>query len=411
MKKSIVLTLSLLFCFLSCNKNSDENNSELKTIADIKNSVIKSNNEFTFSLFQEINNQEEPAENIFISPLSIYYALSMAANGANGKTAEAFKDVLNLQEADHQAFLDAIDELYNDLIPNNDKVVLEIANSLWIRENFTVKDTFIWETEDYFNAEVRTMDFTNPDALGIINGWIEDKTHGKITKMLSNISPDAVLFIINAIYFNGKWKYAFNDSSNKVSNFYINDETTSQVDFMNREAMLDYYENDLFQSVQLPYDDTNYFMTIILPKQDNSANDFVALFDNDRWNEIQSNSVVTDVFLTIPKFKFSYGTKSIKQELIDMGLSVAFSGEADFSRISNESIFISDVFHKAFVEVNEEGTEAAAATIIEIDLVSAGEDQPPVTKYFNANRPFIFAISEKKSGSILFIGKVNFPAQ
>lgn len=402
----LVLNSLLVCAFLmgACSTTEKEDVTPVDQV--LKSDIVESNNSFSFNIFNEIVSNEATDKNVFISPLSMYYALSMAGNGANGDTYLAFSDVLGWDSYEKQSVLNSMKVLFDELIPNNPEVVVEIANSLWPNENFYVKEDFISESQNYFNAEVKTLNFLAPGAVDLINDWIADKTDDKITDMLDQISPDAVLYIINAIYFNAIWKYQFEDTSNYQAPFLKIDDTHQDVTFMQQKAPLKYLYTDDFSSVKLPYVDSNYIMTVYLPNQGSSTNSFLEEFTAQNWKLWNDSFEYKDVTLSLPKFKFVFGTRLINKELIDLGLGIAFSPAlADFSNITDQQIFISRVLHKAFVEVNEEGTEAAAATIIEFENTSIEPNQVTLS----INRPFIFTITEEKSQSLLFMGRVAFP--
>jgi serpin B len=401
---TIFLLAFTLFNVLSCTDNeSNPNNIPVET-SETKAAIIESNNNFAYKIFSSLINNDDDGTNIFISPLSMYYALSMAANGANGETYESFKQALG-HDFNKEEMLEDIKGLYEQLILNDNKLVLEIANSMWADEAFNLKEKYSEELVQYFYSEAQRLDFAKTESVDIINNWIAEKTHNKIRKMLNEISPDEVLFLINAIYFKGDWLYTFNEEANTRSNFRKENNTDISVDYMNQKSDFYYFSNTTYSAVQLPYMDTNYVMTVFLPGLNKSTNDIVNLMSNGEWNKICNEFITKTVSLSIPKFKFEYGVRNIKNELIDIGLSVAFTSNADFSGISDLDLKISRVLHKAFIDVNEKGSEAAAATIVGVELTSIDTNQV----YFTADHPFIFTISEKSTNTVLFIGKVAEP--
>ncbi len=401
---SIILLAIFLINFTGCSESETDKNGDTP-LSETKAAIIESNNDFAFNIFNTLIENDDPGTNLFISPLSMYYALSMAANGAKGETYNAFKQTLGYNY-EMEEMLQDIKSLYEQLIVNDDKLIVEIANSLWTDQSFKVKEKYNTDLTDYFYATARSLDFGSPESVNIINEWIEEKTHEKIQKMLDAISPDEVLFLINAIYFKGDWQYTFNEDDNTQLAFHKEDGTSTKVEFMNQRTDISYLNKGEYSAVKLPYADTNYFMTIFLPGGNKTTDDVLDILNSEEWNGIQSKFVKQDVMLSIPKFKFEYGVREISKELKEMGLSVAFSGHADFSGISDLGLAISRVLHKAFIDVNEKGSEAAAATIIGIELTSVGGSEQV---YFVADHPFIFTISERKTNSILFMGKVAGP--
>jgi serpin B len=400
---SIILLAVFLINFTGCSESETDSNGNTP-LSGTKAAIIESNNDFAFNIFNALIENDDPGTNLFISPLSMYYALSMAANGAKGETYNAFKQTLGYN-SEMKGMLQDIKSLYEQLIVNDDKLIVEIANSLWTDQSFKVKEKYKTELTDYFYAAAQSLDFGAQESVDIINDWIEDKTHGKIQNMLNAISPDEILFLINAIYFKGDWQYSFNKDDNMQLAFHKEDGASTEVEFMNQRVDISYLKKGTFSAIKLPYTDTNYFMTIFLPSGNKTTDDVLDILNSDSWNRIQSEFVKQEVSLSIPKFKFEYGVREISKELKEMGLSIAFSDYADFSGISDLGLAISRVLHKSYIDVNEKGSEAAAATIVGIELTSMNPEQ--IT--FAADHPFIFTISERTTNTILFMGKVSEP--
>ncbi len=336
----------------------------------------------------------------------MYYALSMAGTGADGETKQDFVKILGWENKTESEILSSMQELYQSLMPQQTGVTLEIANSLWARQGAPIKQEYKTQTQEYFDAEVRELDFGSPEAVDVINSWIEVKTNNLIEDMLDAISPDAIMYLINAVYFNGNWKYEFKEDDNYEAPFTKADNSTNNVEFMKQKTNLQFLSNDLFTSVKLPYTDSNFYMKILVPKYNVSVNDLITEITIDNWNNWNSQYAMKSVTATIPKFKFTYGTRNINDELQALGLLKAYSSrDADFSKITDVQIFISRVLHKAFIEVNEKGSEAAAATIIEFENTSAGDGSNSYS--ITADKPFVFAICHEPTNSIMFIGKVE----
>lgn len=402
-----LLWISLLFAGYSCAEsiNGDKDDTKIpEAPAEIKTAILESNNSFAFEMFSQIKQNDDADENIFISPISIYYALSLAANGSNGDTYEAFDNVLHYASG-REAIFEHIHILSDYLVSGNDIITLEIANSIWSHIDFPVKPKFQTDAELYFNATCRELDFTDLSSLDTINSWIEEKTHDKIRKMLTEISPETVMFLINAIYFKADWLKEFNEESTYESNFRPETGEEYLTDFMSMKEQLPYYENDTLTAVKLAYADSNYSMVVMLPKSEYSSDDLIWHLNNKNWQKMMSGFNKEEVNLMLPKFKFTYGVRKLKKELVDMGLGIAFSDEADFSNISYMPVQISNVLHKSFIDVNEKGSEAAAATVVIFEYTSINNS----AKYFTANHPFIFAICEEQTNTILFMGRVSKP--
>jgi serpin B len=384
--------------------NSLENlnlNSKLTT-KDAK-IIIDENNKFAFDIFKEVA-KAETKDNFMISPVSLSLALGMAYNGSDGETKTAFDDVLN-----YRTSLLKVNEFNKNLITklssNADGSVMEIANSIWIKENFPVKNEFIGLNNDYYSAEVQNLDFSNPSSVDIINNWVSGKTHDKIPTIINSISEDAALFLINALYFNANWKYEFESKNTHSNSFFNNDSETTQVEMMSQTATFLHTQNELFSSVILPYKKDKFSMVILLPNAEKTTDDIITEMNEEKWSSWLNSYDSADVALTMPKFKLDYKNK-LNDELTNLGLGVVFTNSADFSKISDIKLLISYVLQKTFIDVNEEGTEAAAVTIIGFETTSAGGGN---NKIFNVNKPFLYIIKENVTGSICFMGKVGAP--
>jgi serpin B len=409
MKTKIFLTIIVsVILFSNCSKFDTENSKTNKDLVAVKSAIVDANNIFALNIFKSVCANDSLSTNVFISPMSIYYALSLTGMGARSETFNAFQATLGQEGFDRQTMLDAIAGLYNDIIPADNKVTVEIANSIWPKEGFPINQGYIDTARLYFKADVQNLDYSSPDAVNILNNWIEEKTHGKIQKMLSELPSDVVMALVNAIYFKGDWKYQFDDTSNYSGSFLKEDGSQEEVTYMKQRADFNYTENSMFSSIKMPYVDSNYCMVILLPNAGKTTGDILAQLNDENWSDWMNSYSYQKVNVAFPKFKYSYGTRELNQELKDMGLSVAFSDMADFSGITDRSVKIDQVLHKAFIEVNEKGSEAAAATVVTIIETTAGPGENK-EKYFEANHPFVFTICEKKSNSILFIGKLAYP--
>ena len=366
--------------------------------------LIESGNDFGLELFKNILADAESDENVMISPLSVSLALSMAYNGAEGETKIQMEEVMKMTGLSVDQINDLNKKLVAALLAHDASVTLEIANSIWYRNDFTVRPDFIGVNQKYYDAEVSSLDFTDPDTKDVINGWVADKTHDKIMDIVDQISPESFMFLINAIYFKGNWKWEFDPKSTYEGAFYVTDDETVPVSMMRQELNLNTLNNELFSAIELPYGKGNWSMFIFLPRNNVVLDELTDELDSDKWDSWMSGfSPSKEVDITIPAFTFEYET-SLKKALISMGMEDAFTSAANFNGIlEGGGLQVSDVKHKTFIEVNEEGTEAAAVTSVEIELTSVGN-------YFNANRPFLFVIVEKSSNTILFSGRLSNPS-
>ncbi len=410
MKKYFIYIATLMISsglLSSCEKSDNPPDNESPEIElHLKSAeIIEADITFGFELFREVYNLSEE-DNLMISPLSVSYALGMTYNGAAGTTLEAFTDVLHFDDLTSQEVNESYKDLMGQLVTLDDQVEFSVANSIWYKLGFQVLSEFIATNQEYFDAAVEEIDFSDPQTVEVINQWIEDKTNDKIQDMLDFIPPDAVMYLINAIYFNAQWKYEFDKDKTYEDNFHLEGGSVHPSDFMMVNGNFNYTSNEDFQAVELPYGDSAFSMVVMLPGGGQTVSDLVAVMDTEHWDSWFENATMTDVQVELPKFK--YGFKSLLNDpLCNLGLDVAFSGAADFSRIrASGGLFISRVIHQTFIDVQEEGTEAAAATIVEI-LETASPGGGPVI--FKADKPFLYLIKENSTGAIIFMGKVGKP--
>ncbi len=365
--------------------------------------IVESDNRFGFNLLRALS-KDEGSNNVFVSPLSVSVALGMTLNGAHGETYDAMKTTLELNGLSETEINESYSSLIELLRGLDPKVVFEIANSIWYRQGFQAEQDFLDANKDFFDSEVRELDFSDPESVEVINGWVDEKTHGKIEKILEDIDPGTVMFLINAIYFNGTWTYEFDPDDTEERPFANAVGEPSSVPMMAQQAELAYFETDRFQAVDMPYGDSLFSMSVILPRDPADLEAIIEDLDQATWNDWTTRFAPQDVSLRLPRFKLEY-EKTLNDILIAMGMGVAFDGgRADFTRIRRSGgLWIDYVKHKAFVEVDEEGTEAAAVTVVAI-VECAGCGGSHVSMH--VDRPFLFFIREQHSGTILFAGKV-----
>ncbi len=370
--------------------------------------VIDSANAFAFDLFKPILADAKGDENIMISPFSITSALSMTLNGASGETFEAMKKTLKLDGSTLEQINDTYLKLMTEMVPVDERVVLEIANSVWVEKRLSVKQKFMDDVQNWYKAEARGIDVTDPDAVDIVNGWIEEKTHDKITDMLAYLDPELAMLLINAVYFNGKWRYQFDKADTKEEPFNVTPTSPKTVPMMHQEENLKAVKDNNLTIVDVPYGQGNYSMLIVLPDAGISTSAVVEALTPSKWNEwmdlLENNTHIVE--LSMPKFKYNY-KRVLNDDLKGLGMGIAFSDWADFDNISDQQLQISRVIHQSFIETNEEGTEAAAATIVEMIRTTSGTG-PSVWK-IDLDRPFMYFIHETSTGTILFMGKVGDP--
>ena len=371
--------------------------------AEKLNSLVDSLNKFSFDFYHNIS--ENKNENIFFSPYSIFVALSMAYEGARGNTSAQMYNLLNFFQND-SATQGSFAKIYNLLNQKQTGYKINTANAFWIQQNYPFLPDYINILENYYLAEANELDFSeNVEAAKIINSWIENQTNGKIKDMIDPgaLSEFTRLVLTNAIYFKGLWENPFDPKYTSQADFNINSSETIKVDMMSlSDSTFNYTETDELQFLKLPYQGNDLSMIVILPKENNVSivDSLLNTVNIEDWN---SSLNETKINVDIPKFKFKteYNLNNI---LTKMGMIDAFSEDyADFSGMDGtKNLFISDILHKAYVEVNEEGTEAAAATAV---IITTGM----TTTTFNADHPFVFLIQHESTGAILFMGKIMNP--
>lgn len=404
--KNILILLILIspLLLIQCSDTSTNPNT-IENLTQVQKKVVESSDLFGVKLFKQINSIEGDS-NIFISPLSVTMALGMTLNGAGSTTYEAMQSTLEFKGLSKEDINLAYRGLIDLLSDMDSKVLFQIANSIWYRNSMVFENEFLETNKKYFDAEVEGLDFGDPNSVKIINNWVNDNTNGKIPKILESIPAEAVMYLINAIYFKGTWKYEFDPNDTMTDNFYLVNGEIANCEMMNMSNNFNYYSNTDYQILDLPYGDGSFSMTIILPNTNKSIGDIIHILEPQHWADILQNLTEREGTIAMPKIELSYEIK-LNDVLKSLGMEVAFEPfRADFTNLYRPGgCYISKVKHKTYVKINEEGTEAAAATIVQIDRLSAGN----TGFYMKMDHPFIFMIREKKSGTILFIGKIMNP--
>ena len=317
-----------------------------------------------------------------------------------------YKQTLGFDERSIEQVNQAFHNLVAYLLSLDPDVTLEIANSIWHERSRRFHEEFISHNRDFFDAEVTGLDFGDPGTVDRINGWVNDKTHGKIKDIVTPpIDRDMVMFLLNAIYFKGSWTNEFDPEHTSDDFFHPRNGESQAVKMMYRKQEFHYYEDSAVQVVELPYGGKRFAMTVILPRPDLDIDQLVRQLETTQLNRWLGYLPERDGRLYLPRFKLEY-EETLNDILISLGMTKAFLPfQADFSGMSDDTLFIDEVKHKSYVEVNEEGTEAAAVTSVGMALASAVmEELPPFE--MRVDRPFVFVIHEKVSHSTLFVGKV-----
>ena len=366
---------------------------------------------FAFKLYNQVKDPSA-GKNTFLSPTSIMMALAMTYNGADGKTRQAMAQTLELQGLS----LDEVNRVFADLKSTLDasdpKVQLQIANSLWAREGLTLKPTFVKRNKDYYEALTTSLDFSSLHAADTINSWVSKNTGGKIEKIVDIIPPETVLYLINAIYFKGQWQFEFNKGATKPDVFKLPGGAQKEVPMMSQARDFPYFKGQDFQAVALPYGSGRISMYIVLPDDPEGLKKFQEKLTAENWATWMNSFRATPGDLKLPRFQIEWES-SLVDALTNLGMAEAFDpARANFSEMADLASgvrpYISEVKHKAWAEVNEEGTEAAAATSVGVALTSI--HIPPKPFSMKVDHPFFFVIQDNRTGVVLFMGSVANPS-
>lgn len=367
--------------------------------------LVDANTRFGFKLFSEILKQQ-PNQNIFVSPTSVAIALAMTYTGASGETQQAMAKTLELQGMPLTEVQQAYANLRLTLENPDPNVKLSVANSLWARKDIDFKPEFLQTNQKFFGAQVTDLDFTDSQASQQINQWVSQKTNGKINQIVDRLQPDDLLFLVNAIYFKGNWSAEFNPRLTQQRPFYLSRGQKTHP-MMSQTGDYRYLETNEFQAISLPYSQGRFSLYVFLPKPNSTLNTFYQQLNPQTWEQWMRQFRKRDGTIVLPRFKLEYGIE-LSNALKALGMGVAFDAQtADFSAMSAVAAKIDQVKHKTFVEVNEEGTEAAAVTSVGIRATSI--QMPTEPFQMTVDRPFFCVIRDNQSGTVLFMGSIVNP--
>ena len=381
--------------FLILPSASAQTNSALEKVAGSYNS-------FGLKLLAQTR-QSVPGKNVFLSPAGLAFALSMAANGAQGETLRQILATLQL-EAGAPDLNEANQALLEHLSKLDPKIKLEIANSLWTARDAKIKPAFLAVIRQSYQAEVASVDFGKPTTAQKINAWCSDHTHGKIPKMVQPPLDANRLILLDAIYFKGDWTVPFDKKLTRDLPFTLGNGQNVTHPRMSRTGDFEYHEDDVFQAVRLPYAGRAVSMYVLLPKK--SLDEFLQNLTMANWEQWIAHLHFRKGTVELPRFKLE-NEYDLKEVLQALGMPVAFTRQANFHSISDEPLYIDWVRQKSYVDVNEEGTEAAAVTGIGMRAMAVRQEEPPFRMV--VDRPFFLAIRENQSGAILFLGAIVDP--
>lgn len=407
----VFICLLILLLAIGCGKDNESEKPDDQPVhvnVEDYEQLIEPNNILGFSLLDKVEPDEKG--NIFISPTSALTALLMAYNGAEAMTKKEMEEALKLDGLTVDEMNKANRALVDMLTKDSEGFELSIANSIWLNEEYHFTEPFEKKAIDYFDAEISEINVSDNASVNRINNWVNDSTNGKIEEIIeAPLHPDMVALLINALYFNGKWAHEFDEANTENSIFYTPDDD-KDIPFMMLEGELEYMENEMVQAVKLPYGKGEMNMQVILPNEGVTLDEVAIEMNAESWKELQTQFKETNGIIKLPKFQIEYET-ILNESLQQLGINTAFDNkEADFSQMIEEEapLWIHEVKQKTFINVNEEGSEAAAATSVEMRTTSAiiGDDF-----YMEVNRPFLFTISMEDSNTILFIGLISSPEQ
>jgi serine protease inhibitor len=361
---------------------------------------VNQDNAFAFELLKSTI-AESNQSNVFVSPLSVSIALGMAWNGAQGETKTEMEVAMKMAGLSTDEINDYYKIMQSTLPTIDPSTKLSIANSLWYRQGFPVKNDFLKVNSDNFGAYVRELDFAKTWAVDTINKWCSDKTNKLIPTILEEIPQESMMYLVNAVYFKGIWRNKF-DKKETSERYFTNElDQKSKVNTMYQKDAFAYYSDELAQYVDLPYGNKAFSMTVILPAENKTTSDVLNSLTAENWTSTLDQLHQREILLYLPRFKVE-NKFTLNNGLQAMGMKLAFTENADFSKISDIKLFISKVIHKTYVAVDEEGTEAAAVTAFEFTSTSI-----PTYPIVDINKPFLFVIRENSTGVILFIGKMG----
>ena len=379
-------------------------------VRTVQKPLFTSTSKFAFKFYSQLR-KEDANKNVFVSPSSIILALAMTYNGAESKTREAMARTLEIEGLPLNDVNTGLADFQRDVRNADPKVQLKIANSIWARQGFTLKPDFIERSKQHYSAEVTSLDFDSPDAATKINSWVKNKTDNLIESIIDRISSDQMLFLINAIYFKGQWKTEFEKAKTKDDDFQLATGQQKKVPMMSQSGQYRYLKGEDFQAVSLPYGDGRVNMYVFLPDKGTTLEQFQTKVTFENWEAWMKNLRFERGTMMMPRFKVEYEIQ-LNDALKALGMTEAFDPDrADFSGIAainaGVRLYISEVKHKAFAEVNEEGTKAAAVTSVGMSTTSMQVPREPFT--MKVDRPFFFAIRDDATGAVLFMGSIVDP--
>lgn len=386
----------------------EDNTPNLRSLTSAERQTVSGANDFAYRAFGALR-QAKPGDNLCISPLSIAAALTMACNGADGTTKEAMKQTLGVASQTDAEVNESFQGLFSLFRGLDKRVAFSTANSVWYAKKYQLQAPFVQTNQTYFGATVQPVDFSSPSAKDAINNWVVTNTQGRIQSILDNTSEDDRLYLLNAIYFKGAWTYRFDQALSKPEAFHYEDGSTKNVSFMTlRQGRYRLHQEARLGVIDLPYGNRQFSMTLVVPQGTATLGEVASQLSSSQLAKWLAASDTIGTELHLPKFRLEY-KQELKECLAQLGMGIAFDdSRADFSRMlagNARGLAISQVKHKTYLEVSEEGTEAAAVTAVGITLTTSAGPPPAL----RIDRPFLFLIREKATNTILFVGQLTNP--
>lgn len=409
MIKNFVAALGLLALLAACENGGDSPQPKPRkdiSLTRAEQELMDKGTDFAFRFFNQVCSTEEKP-NVFVSPLSASFCLSMITNGAAGNTLAEMLGVLGFPaESFSTDDLNSYNRKLMTSLPDLDNTVrLGIANSIWTRQGFKINNAFADVNRQMYDARVQELDFNSPTAKNTINQWCADETNNLIKEVIKEIPDGMMMYLINALYFKGIWTSQFEKGATRQEDFTDMEGVRQKVDMMNQTASFNYTHNELFSIAELPYGNEAFSMVVLLPAEGKTLDESLSGLTAENWKQWSEDMSGAELQVKLPRFKVEYD-KKLEKDMIAMGMKDVFDAQrADFSGMSDIGLFISLLEQFTYIDVNEEGTEAAAVTVGGGVVTDVGPGPAPLPFY--VDRPFAFLIKEKSTGAILFMGKIT----
>ncbi|GBF81389.1 serpin family protein [Aphanothece sacrum] len=368
--------------------------------------LVNTQTEFGFKLFSTLT-KVRGGENIFISPSSIALSVSLLYNGSRGNTQQEIASLLDVEGVDIDALNQSNQTLLKEINTNHNKVELVMANSVWAKQGFSFRYQFLKDNQKYYDTKITNLNFTSSESLGIINRWVQDKTQGKIQNIMNKLSHDDTLFLINAVSFQGDWQVNFDKNLTTDQPFNLSNGHQKIYPFMSRQGQYKYWENSVFQTVNIPYGDGRFSLYLFLPKPNKTIKDIIGQLTVNNWSKWLNKFSKKTGLVQIPRFHIEYEV-DLKNTLKSLGVSTIFKqSDANFSALSSRPAYIDGIKHKTLLKMNETGTNSPSFNPLDLKLKPLFSAKNQFSMVLN--RPFISAIRDNKTDTILLIGSIIEP--